>query len=109
VHLLPRDQMGPEEARRASDRWLPGAEYRGDRRELVDPSSFRARLRRGLLGAMHGYGLAIFGSADAVRLLAHSKWPAYVALAGIALLAAAHVGALVAVLRARRYASTVSR
>jgi hypothetical protein len=100
--------MGPEEARRANDRWLPDAEYRGDWREFADASSFRMRLRRGLPGALHGYGLAIFFGADAVRLFAHAKWAAYVALAGIALFLAAHVGALVAVLRAR-YAPTVKR
>jgi hypothetical protein len=100
--------MGPEEARRANDRWLPDAEYRGDWRAFADPSGFRMRLRRGRLGALHGYGLAIFCSADAVRVFAHSTWAAYVALAGIALFLAAGLGALVSVLRAR-YAPTVKR
>jgi hypothetical protein len=100
--------MGPAEARRANDRWLPGAEYQGDWRAFADPTGFRMRLRRGRLGALHGYGLAIFCGADAVTLFADSKWAAYVALAGIALFLAAHVGALIAVLRAR-YAPTVKR
>jgi hypothetical protein len=104
MHLLPRDEMRPD-----VERTLHAPTTSGESRDVADPASFRSRIKHGRLGALRDDGLILTLGAEVAYRWSHATWAFYVSGVGLAMFAAAHVGALVAVLRASRYAPTVSR